>query len=236
MSSNDSPKGDMIEKISKGMTEGTLDWTWKKLKPLVTKLRNRELAFIEDIETINLAKEQRTKSEWAIFSQYIKFKDFRILFQLGLTLRTLEEKNIPLEPLRKKIINKYDIDGLHIAQFVQNGMLNKYLGSVLDKITTPNRLKSEIEKLFYEINKRVIFIQARDNVKKKTDEAVSKINANSPKIFIISSTKSAMPICKKIEENVMKKISGYSSELYRTQDKRIYFLIKSEDIDILKEK
>ena len=117
---------DPLVSAAEGATRGVLGWTEEKLKGLVEKFHNRDIAFVSDLETINLAKKQRKTSEWELFRDYIEDPDLRILFQMGLTLRDLEKKNRPIAPLRQKIFKKYEIEGLHIAQVVQNGILNAY--------------------------------------------------------------------------------------------------------------
>ena len=123
------------------------------MKDFVKKLQNKELAFIEDIETIEIAKEQRNKSEWKLFKQFINDKDLSILFQMGLTLRRLEEDNKLVEPLLRKILDKYDTKGIHIAQIVQSGIFSKFIGNVLDKSPSDHKLRHEIEKFFADVDK-----------------------------------------------------------------------------------
>jgi len=225
---------DPLESIAAGATKGFLKYSAEYIRGLVTKLKNKELAFIEDLETIDTAKEQRTTSEWEIFAKYIENENFRILFQMGLTLRKLEKANKTpqMDNLKRKILNKYDTKGLHAAQAVQNGIFSKYLGSVLELGSTPQKLKFEIENLFANIDKTVIFIRSQDNIELKTDEIVAKILANSPKTFVISSSGSANMICDTIRSKVLTKISNYTCEFYDALNKRVYFLNRKEDTDI----
>ena len=213
---------------AEGATKGALSWTADKIKELINRFENRDIAFVEDPETINLAKKQRKTSEWNLFKEYIEDPDLRILFQMGLTLRRLEKQQKQLESLRAKILTKYDAKGLHIAQFIQNGFFGKFVGNILERASTPQKLKFEIENLLNNIEKTTIFIKQLDNEDKKTDEIVTKIMANSPNTFIICSSFSAMRKCEKIKKKVMKRISGYDAELYKTEIKEIYFLNKSD--------
>lgn len=214
--------------IAKGVTKGVLDWSLDKIKELARRFRNREINFIKDVETINIAKEQRIASEWEIFKHYISDRDFRVLFQMGLTLRRLErdEKKEKLDGLREKIKNRYDTKGLHIAQIVQSGIFNKYIGIVLGTTTTSQKLRFEINNLFESIEKTIVFIQMTDDVDKKIKEIDIKINANSPKTFIISSFGTTMATCEEIKDGVMEEISGYECESYATKNRKVYFLIK----------
>ena len=221
---------DPLASATEGVTKGFLSWTEDKLKDLVKRFHNREIAFIEDPETIDLAKKQRKTSEWGLFIEYIDDSDLRILFQMGLTLRKLEGNQKQLESLRGKILNKYNAKGLHIAQFIQNGFFGKFIGNILVRASTPQRLKFEIENLLNNIERTCVFVKSADDVDKITEEIVTKILANSPDTFIICSSGSAMKKCEKIEKKVMDRISGYVDELYKTEIKEIYFINKISEL------
>jgi len=148
---------------------------------------------------------------------------------MGLTLRRLEEHPKQLGDLRDKIVNKYDIKGLHIAQFIQNGFFGKFLGNILERTSTPEKLKFEIENLLKNIERTVIFIKQADNEDIKTEEIVTKIQAHSPNLFIVCSGGGAVTKCGNITKRVMKRISDYNAELYKTRYKEIYFINKSEE-------
>lgn len=148
---------------------------------------------------------------------------------MGLTLRGLENKQEKLKSLRNKILKRYGTEGLHFAEFVQNGFFGKLVGNVLQRIPSPSRLKSEIENLLMNIEKTVVFIKQADDVDKRTEEIIIKINANSPNTFIICSSGTAKVKCEEIKEKVMGRISGYDAELYKTKFKEIYFINKSEE-------
>lgn len=216
---------DALESVAAGATKGSLEYAEDKIKELVIKLRNRDIAFVQDVETINIAKEQRTTSEWKYYQQYITNPDYRILFQLGLTLRRLEKDNKRLVALRDTIVKKYGSKGLHIAQFVQNGLVVKYIGNIMER--SPQDLELEIQGLFDNIENTVNFIEQSDKLDKKVQEIVTKILANSPKTYVICSTKSAMWQCEKVLKEVTKQISGYDCELWKTEIKEVFFLNKS---------
>jgi hypothetical protein len=216
---------DPFASAAEGATKGALEYAEDKIKELVIKFRNRDIAFVQDVETINTAKEQRNLSEYKYFKQYIDNRDYRILFQLGLTLRKFEKDNKRLIRLRDKILLKYGEKGLHIAQFVQNGLINKYVGNILESSTIdPEDLTLEIEKLFDNMENIVNYIEQFDNVDKKVKEITTKILAYSPKIYVICSSKSAMEKCQKVLKGVLKEIQNYEVELYKTDIKEVLFL------------
>ncbi len=123
------PSRDPIKSVARGVTEGLLDWSKEQVRQLISKLRDKELAFIQDKKTIKRVKELYRSGELAIYKEYIKDEKMLFLLKMGLTLRSLEKGNEEERrgKLRTKIFNKYEIKGLHIAQFVENGILNRWL-------------------------------------------------------------------------------------------------------------
>lgn len=227
MPSDDKLK-DPIESASKGLAKGALEWTSDRLQILIKKFKEKDLAFIKERETIETAKEQREKAEWYQFKTNIKDKDLRILFMMGLTLRAHEKKGKDMNDLKSKILKKYKMRGLHIALFVQNGLFGKYIGSVIEKVSSQEGLKEEIENLFNNIENTVAFVNAQDNVAQKSKEIVTKILAHSPHTYIISSAESAITVCEQIKKKVMENISSsYGCEIYSEESekgKKIYFI------------
>lgn len=224
---------DPLASATEGVTKGFLHWTEEKIKGYVARFQNRDIAFVSDPEIINLAKKQRETPEWKLFEEYIENRDLRILFQMGLTLRKIARKpkhdfarTSHLSSLRNNILSKYGTKGLHIAQFIQGGYFGKIIGNVLERATTPEKLRIEIERILNNIERTTIFIKQSDNVNQKTEEIAIKIMANSPSTFILFGSGNAMIKCETIKEKVMKKISGYEVELYKARYKKIYFINK----------
>jgi len=60
----------------------------------VRKLRNKELSFIGDEETIRTVKKQLETGEWDISSKYVDDSDLRMLVKMGLTLRSLDDDKL----------------------------------------------------------------------------------------------------------------------------------------------
>ena len=225
---------DPVESASKGATKGLLEYSEDKIKSWVRKFLDKNLAFIENEDTIKTVKNQRRKSEFEVFKNYIDDKELRILFQLGLSLRQLEKEKKDFIYLQTRINNKYGKEKLHITYFVQNGLFSKYLANVLDKELTIEQTKKEIKDLFENIDKKVIFIKQYDKVDQKIKEIITKIHAHSPDTFIISSVGSAIEICEQIKNGVMESTSSnYLFEEYSAEgrlSRNVYFLNRTETI------
>ena len=219
---NSSATGD----ITKGAIEGILNYTETKIRELLKKFRNKELAFVQDTSIIELIKEQLKSGDWSLCKNYLNDKDLKILVQLGLALRKLESKPEALQNLRDKILNKYHTNGLHIAQFVQNNILTEYIGSLAGKVSSVPELVNRVEKLLKEIDKHVIFVQMKDKVDDVFKHILIKLQANSPDAIIVFASKGAKQLARGIRIQLEKRVSSYSIEAKEDEFRLIIFIFK----------
>jgi hypothetical protein len=153
-----------LEDIAKGATKGALEWTSDFIKKLAINFQNNKLKFIRDKENIEIAKEQYNSGELQIYKTYIQDKNKLMILRMGLVLRKLESggEKEKKQTLREDIMKRYDIKGLHVAQFVENGILNRYIGILLDDIGSIEKFKERINEIINNIEKYVIFVKAID--------------------------------------------------------------------------
>ena len=126
--------------------------------------------------------------------------------------------------LRNKILKTHGAYGLHVAQFVQNGIFAKFISRYLEEALTPKQMKQEIVDLFRNIELTNSFIQYDDDVGKEADKIVTRIQSHEPKTYVISGLGSVKGSCREISYEVLHRISGYSRETYETELKIIIFL------------
>ncbi|GEM_PF-6773127 len=110
---------------------GALEWSKDQVVDLARRLKNHAVAFLEDPDLFDLIREERRGEEWKLYRRYVPGRKRRILIQLGLTLRSLEQSQEDfenLQALRGKIHRKYGTSGLRAAQLVQRGVLRFFLG------------------------------------------------------------------------------------------------------------
>lgn len=150
---------DPIESIASGTVKGFLEWSAESIRSLVQKFKEGKLAFIQDEETINLVKEQFNSGELNFYKIYINDKEVLFLVKIGLTLRKLETNLERKQNLRNKILKKYEVRGLHIAQFVENGILNRYIGILIDNLTSIEDFKIKILDILNNLEKHVLFVK-----------------------------------------------------------------------------
>ena len=205
---------DPIESASKGVAQGFLIWGEDFIKRVASKFKDKQLAFIQDEETIKRVKEQYKSGELAIYKEYIQDKEILLLLQMGLTLRGLE-KGGELErrkSLREKIFNKYKVKGLHIAQFAENGILNRYIGILIDGITSIEKFKEEIMEILKNIEKYVLFVKADNSERFILDSCLRITTSNLSMIFIVSGMGSAVEIIKSVEMKLVALLRDYELE------------------------
>jgi len=187
-----------ISKISEGAVKGFLEWSEEKINSLIKKLKERKLAFIKDEETIKVVKEEFSSGEAKFYEKYIPDKNLLFLAKMGLVLRKIESNKEKLDNLRGKLFYKFKQEGLHTAEFVQNGMLSRYIGILIDRVPSIEELTNEIVKVLKNIENHTIFVQTQDTPQKIVDTILTKIRAHSPSIFIISGISPADEIIKKM--------------------------------------
>jgi hypothetical protein len=219
---------DPLKSAVEGTVHALLTWSDEKVREYAQKFKQKDVLFLQDVETIEVALKQRKTSEWAIFRENIKDEKLRVLFLMGLTLRGIEGTPEKCIPVRDKIVKNYGIRGLHVAQFVQNGIFAKYIASFLERAFTPDQMRLEIENLFKNIELTNSFIQHDYDEDREVDKIGVRLLSNSPDTYVISGLMSAKEKCKTICQKVIARVPEYSVETYETELKIIIFLHKQE--------
>ena len=219
---------DPVESATKGATEGFLRWGEDFIKRLASKFKDKELAFIQDEKTIKRVKEQYRSGELAFYKGYIEDKEILFLVKRGLTLRSLERENEEKrkQDLRSKIFNRYQVKGLHIAQFVENGILNRYIGILIDDIFSIDKFKKDILNVLENIEKHVLFVKGNDNERDIIKQTITIINSHLSMIFIISGISSAAQIIRNCEERLKELLKDYELEKMSSGEKENLFFKK----------
>lgn len=123
---------------------------------------------------------------------------------MGLVLRKLENKGEreKKQNLREDIMKKYEIRGLHVAQFVENGLLNRYIGILLDDIDSIEKFKEKINEIIDNIEKYALFVKGTDSERNVLHSCLTITSSNLSMIFIVSGIGSAAEIVRKSEERI----------------------------------
>ncbi|MCK5624791.1 hypothetical protein KAI04_03035 [Candidatus Pacearchaeota archaeon] len=220
MTSN--PITDFGEGIGKGLAKGLLEYSESKIKSLVNLFRENKLKFIGDRKTIEVAKETKKSGEWAFYKTYVSDSELLFNIRLGLLLRKVESDTDRLDNLKSKIRKKYGIKGLHIAYFVQNGVLNRYVAILLDNLDSTEKLKRKISDVLTNIEKHTIFVDSRYSERQLIKDSMT-IAAHNPEIFIVSGIYSAAKIVRESKASIKELLKKYKLEEMITGMKEILF-------------
>ena len=235
---NSEPIKDFGEGIGKGIIKGTLEWGENFVKNLANRFKEKGINFIEDKNTLEIAREQYNSGELQIYKHYIEDKNKLMTLRMGLVLRKLERlgERERKQKLREDIMKKYEIKGLHVAQFVENGVLNRYIGILLDDISSIEKFKERINEIIDNIEKYVLFVKFGDSERFVLDLCLRITTSNLSMIFIVSGMGSAGEIIRKIEGKLVVLLKDYELEkMSRENNENLFFKRILKDRDKIKE-
>ena len=171
-------------------------------------------------------KEQYNSGELSIYKEYVDDKEVLFILQIGLTLRGLARENEEerRNKLRDKIFDKYRLKGLHLAQFVENGLLRRYIGILIDNITSVQKFKEDIMEILQNIEKYVLFVQTKDTERNIIKETLMVTTSHSPMVFILSGINSAAETVRKCEPRLKEMLTNYDLEkISGSQKENLFF-------------
>ena len=226
------PARDMIESLGKGLAKGTLEWTKEEVVQLVKDINaDRVELFNEFSLAIQQIRIERSSSEWKIYSLYVKTSSLRKLVNLGLQLRLNSNDKTKLDKLRGKILRKFKLDGLHVAEFVGSKILGKFILSNVDVNKSVDELTAQVEDILKNIERDVTFIHSETKPKNTTDKVVNKINVLAPALHILTSKGHVVGKCKTITKDIFEKIKEeYVIEEFSFENEYVVFFKKKDKV------
>lgn len=226
--SSDNPEDKLIENAAKGAIKGALEFSKEQLILFVKKFRDKKLAFIGEQKTIETAKEQYKSGESKFYHNYIKNKELLFLVGMGLTLRKIEDDPSKRKNLREKIFYRFKVKGLHIAEFVQNGILNRYIAILLELIDSIDDLEFQIEEVLKNIEKHSLFITGFDGLGDIIRKSINITDSHKPRIFVISGEGPCASIIRENLEKITEPLKDYSYEMISNLDREcLFFKLKT---------
>ena len=217
------PSENFVKDVAEGITKAVLEFSSEKINSFVKKLKEGKLAFIQEKKTIELVKELYNSGELKFYKEYIEDKELLFLVKIGLTLRKLEEDKDRLNNLQDKIFHKFKVRGLHIAQFVQNGILNRFIGILIDNLSSMDDFKRDVVEVLENIEKHVLFVKGIDQPRLIIQKSIMIINSHSPSVFILSGIDSASRIVRDCAERLESLLENYELEKLSSGRKEILF-------------
>lgn len=228
-----SPDDDPIKSAAQGITEGTLSWAKAEISAWVKKFLHREVAFIQDEDTISLALKQYRSQERELYTKYITDKNFQFLAIMGMTLRQVENNQVKLQNLRDKIHSKYSAQGLRIAQAVENELLLTLIGILIPRIKVVVDLQKILDDLLKSVDKYVVFIKHTDDVDEKTTVLKTRLDVSVPPVFVFCGAGTAMNKAMEIRRNLERQVTGYSFFENRANTRVAIMLVSKELIELI---
>lgn len=154
---------DLIESVSKGVTEGTLEWTKQQVLDYIKRFQNRELAFVKNSQNIELVKSERSSSEYSLLSQWVPKEPYLILALAGLALRQIADDQHRVTELTDKINSRYGASGLHIAELTQIGITRQLLNRLVELHHKPQDVTKWLVYFFEHVEDMAIFVKNTDD-------------------------------------------------------------------------
>ncbi|MFH0906598.1 MAG: hypothetical protein V1824_04655 [archaeon] len=222
----------MSDDIVKDAVDSTVRWSLdeakKNISDWIYKFKNKKLLFLqnkEDITKINAI--DKSKEQQAI-KTYIKDKDILLLAKLGFLLREKEKDNQEIGNIRKKIIKRFNISGLHIACFFQNGLFNIYFKEIIESNKSNEIITKEIESIIQKIEDISLFVTKDDNTDRIVDVIKTRLYVKpSYSYLILSYNTDAMKICESIKNKLSKIIGNKNLQITEYNDsKRLIFMFR----------
>jgi len=216
---------EILKDVSEGTTRGIIKESKNSIKSFLEKLKNRKISFVQDPATIKRVIRQRKIGELKQYKLFVKDKEKIQIIIMGLTLRGLEKEknNWRIMNLRTNIRIKYRLEGLHMAQAIQNGILSRYIISLLEQGFSMSDTKMQVEEFLNDIEKHICFVHSNKNAPQIVEEVKTKINAHNPNIFVLSGAGSAMKITMESHNLLLKENLPYIIEKYSNPIRELYF-------------
>ncbi len=220
--------------LARGAARGALDWTKEQVGAFASKLRNRDIAFVQNEQTIDQIREERRGEEYLILKEHISDPKLRLLVVMGLTLRRLEK--VPADKkqllsLRNKILRKHGASALRAAELVQRGIVGILYITIIGESRSPADISAAIVNLLQNVDQYAVFIQERDTIKATIEDLVIRIRAHQPRTFVILGCGAAKEKAKKVVDGVLERLPGtYGAERHETE-KEFYAFVGSLEGD-----
>lgn len=215
---------------AEGKRRAELDFTKEQITAYVKRIKNGEIGVFNEVSSaFKSIQIERSSPEWKLYAPYIRNKQLRKLTNYGLQLR-METSVHRREFLKNKIRRRYGLSGWHVAEFVMNRILSKFITSVMDANKQEEELVKDIEQILNNIESNVTFIHMDTNVTEETTAVVSKLKQLAPALYILTSKGSATSLCRRIVENARPIVVGYTIDEYTEGDEYVVFFKKVPDM------
>ncbi len=221
---------DPLESASKGVTKGLLEWTEEKLKELVKRFSNREVAFVEDKPSAEAIKKQDQTSEYKILCNFIPKGYFRILVRSGLALREIENDQDRVNRFRSNVYSKYGASGVRIAELTQMGIVTQLLAHLAKIYQNPPDVQKKLLAFFDQVDQLTIFVKTDDSerVERISGLVRERVDTNPSQMVILFGRAKAVRVLLKILKDIKADPRDYSIEIQQEGYQLTAFIFSPE--------
>ncbi|MDE1820843.1 MAG: hypothetical protein KGJ23_13645 [Euryarchaeota archaeon] len=210
------PSDDPLKDIADSLRGEAVSWTIGSVKSYAAGLVNRRLAFIGRRDYIAEVRAQKRSAEWKFYEQFVRNKDYGILAQMGLTMRSWQddpamEKDI--QSLRQRIYKRYGEIGVHIAQVVQSRILSAVIPVAMDSKADPARVAIAIEEFLTKSISLCIFIQEADNDVLRANDVWTRLTKTSPELLVLFARGAARQKGESVAKQVLGRRPDYETKI-----------------------
>lgn len=221
---------DPLETLAIGATKGFLEHWEEKLPGFITRLRNREIAFVEDRKNFDVVVSEGASSEFKLFRQFAPKGWPCILFKMGLALRVIEKEQDRVKAIKDDIYRKFGKRGVHIAELAQRGILTQLVAQLAKIMQNPVDVCTKLTNLLENVDEVTIFVTEKDaaHIEGLCNRVKNKVDNSQPHLVIIFGSGFAMDVVLKILKRVGKDPEGYAIMLQQDWPQVIGFVFAPE--------
>lgn len=203
-----------MESMTKGATKGFLEHWEEKIPELVTKLRNREIAFIQDKRNFDIVRRETGTAEFKLFQQFAPKGWLRILFKMGLALREIEKDQERVEELKNDIYHKFGTGGVHIAELAQRGIVTQLVAHLTKILGNPADVTNKLVAFLEHVDELVLFVKKSDaeRIKRLCDLVKGRVDNSQSRMTIVFGSGFAKNVVLRILKCVKEDLREYFIE------------------------
>lgn len=178
-------------------------------RELVVRFRERKVAFIQDLKTIQDVKGARRHPEYVLLHRFTRDGDLRVLLALGLVWRAFENDRPRMDRERTLTRRAHGISGLHLAQAMQSGILLNMHKKLVELGPRDAVVESEMRAIIEGIDTYVTFVEEGSIGGEEITLILHKARTFYPRVFAIAGSGRAREDASEVAGQVGKRLEAY---------------------------
>lgn len=211
-------------KVGEKLSEGAI----AKAKQLATRFRQREVAFIEDPETIKLVTDARKNPEYLLLQRFTKDGGKRALLRLGIILRQFETDASRIDRERRRVLGTHGLAGWHLAQGMEHGILTLLHEALLRLGVGEKALDAEMGAILQSVDRYVNFVTAGTDPGTETTIIAAKARLAFPLAFAVAGSGGAVSVAGETARGLSKVLVDYLPERHDRGTIKVAFIFSQK--------